>query len=188
MARKKYPSPPDTIDPTDWWMYCDLLQEAGAPTARWRWAKRVGDSLHAEPRLLLYAVHGQYLPRMLMHADRVYNRRAKRIYEGTAFPAWVRPSQLHLLRWTESKRTNDAIAGRLTFSERLELLEDAFTPDSLTTGEDVLALYNYACGYYRRMRPSDPDYGRLKLRQDFFACHGRAGVAEELDARRVWHV
>lgn len=98
MARKKYPSPPDTLDPTDWWMYCDMLQDMKAPAARWRWAKRVGDSLHAEPRLLLYAVSGAYMPRMVMHANHITIGNRHAIPPRTPFPVWVKPSQVQFLR------------------------------------------------------------------------------------------
>lgn len=45
--------PLDSLDPTDWLMYCDLLQDAGAARRRWVFAQRVGQSLQVEPKLVL---------------------------------------------------------------------------------------------------------------------------------------
>lgn len=186
MANRKYPARPDSLDPADWWMYCDLLQEANAPPARWRWAKRVGDSLHTEPRLLLYTVNGYYLPRVVSHARFACVERhgvIERVRSGTSYPVWVKPAHIHLLRWFERKDTNDEVAKSITPSA---VIEDAFTPDCLTTRPHTLALYRYACDYGAGLKAGR--WGEEGVRSAFIECHGRQGVAFDLDARKEWHI
>jgi len=45
--------PLHSFDPIDWFMYCDLLQDAGASSRRWTFARRVAESLQREPTLVL---------------------------------------------------------------------------------------------------------------------------------------
>jgi len=49
----KLAPPLDSLDPTDWRMYCDLLQDAGASPRRWAAARQVADSLAAGKDLVL---------------------------------------------------------------------------------------------------------------------------------------
>jgi hypothetical protein len=49
------PQPAHSVEPTDWRMYCDLLQDAGAPEEEWRRAGRIADSLAGDVRLVLIA-------------------------------------------------------------------------------------------------------------------------------------
>lgn len=192
-SRRKYPLNPErdgmlSLDPADWWMYCDRLQDAGAPAARWRWAKRVGDSLHAEPRLLLYTVNGYYYPRIVSHARYacISESSPPTVRTGTPYPVWVKPAHVHLLRWYESKGMNELIVKSEFPGILPEIMEDAFTPDCLPGNPYVLALYRYACDYGRRNgfhRWDEADF-----RTEFVACHGRLNVEGELDARKEWHV
>jgi hypothetical protein len=54
------PAPLDRADPdrpsldaTDWRMYCDLLQDAGAPQDEWQRADRIANSLAVDSKLVL---------------------------------------------------------------------------------------------------------------------------------------
>jgi hypothetical protein len=49
----KLAPPLESLDPTDWRMYCDLLQDAGASERRWTFALRVADSLESNSDLVL---------------------------------------------------------------------------------------------------------------------------------------
>jgi hypothetical protein len=49
----KLAPPLDSLDPLDWMMYCDLLQDAGVSRRRWSFAQRVARSLQASPKLVL---------------------------------------------------------------------------------------------------------------------------------------
>ncbi len=49
----KLAPPWESLDPTDWFMYCDLLQDAGASSRRWTAARRVAESLQVQPDLVL---------------------------------------------------------------------------------------------------------------------------------------
>ncbi len=46
-------APRYSLDPTDWRMYCDLLQDADAPSEEWQKARRIAESLEGEPNLIL---------------------------------------------------------------------------------------------------------------------------------------
>jgi hypothetical protein len=46
-------APLHSVDPADWWMYSDLLQEAGAIPFLAERARRIGDSLARAPNLVL---------------------------------------------------------------------------------------------------------------------------------------
>jgi len=183
-TRRKYPPNPErdgllSLDPADWWMYCDRLQDAGAPAARWRWAKRVGDSLHAEPRLLLFALDATYYPRVVIQPDlRVFNPETGKMMAGLPYPAWVKPAHVHLLRWDRARIPSGITPGD-------HWLNDAFTPDHLTPHRCTLALYRYACDFGTGTVTGR--YGEAIARAEFIACHGRLSVEADLDARKEWY-
>lgn len=169
------PPQPDSLDPADWWMYCDLLQDAGARPALWRRAKRVGDSLKREPRLLLL---GGTIPAM-------FSRDRKRpsvlclpnesdMRDGTiAFPVWVRVDELGKLAAIRPIEP-DPIGGRhpgqpLRANEFYEWFDAACMETFLTTYRDIIindslgAFWSWSIG-----RIGDWD-----LKRSFFNCHGR---------------
>lgn len=47
------PAPVHSLDPTDWRMYCDLLQDADAPESEWDRARRIAESLAQDARMVL---------------------------------------------------------------------------------------------------------------------------------------
>lgn len=53
MNGKEFTPPVHSLDPVDWRMYCDLLQDADRPAGEWGWARRVADSLDCGPGLTL---------------------------------------------------------------------------------------------------------------------------------------
>lgn len=54
MATRKYPAPPiHSEDPTDWFMYSDILQDAGASRPLWKSALRTAQSLQRSSGLYL---------------------------------------------------------------------------------------------------------------------------------------
>ena len=174
---KKYPEPPDSFDPVDWWMYSDILQEMGAPAARWRKAKRVGDSLHAEPRLLLWAIDpGDYYPRVVIDPILVFNPATGKMRDGLPYPVWVKPAHVHLLRWNRAR-----IPSGITPGDRW--LNGAFTPDRIRTDRFSLALYRYACDWGESIIPG---FGEAYIRLAFIECHGRLNVQSSLDVRKPW--
>lgn len=50
---KALPAPTHSLDPADWFMYCDLLQDANAPEETWGRARRIAESLSRDPKLVL---------------------------------------------------------------------------------------------------------------------------------------
>lgn len=82
MTRRRYPAPPcHSLDPADWFMYCDLLQDAGACATAWRRALRVAQSLRDDPRLYLLGVYGA-------RARPAFDRPREFL---SIFYSWVRP-------------------------------------------------------------------------------------------------
>jgi len=47
------PPPRKNLDPTEWRMYCDLLQDADAPQEEWQRAGRIAEGLQRDPKLVL---------------------------------------------------------------------------------------------------------------------------------------
>lgn len=50
--------PYHSVMPADWFMYCDLLQDAGASKSTWQRALRIARSLECDPALVLAGIHG----------------------------------------------------------------------------------------------------------------------------------
>lgn len=79
---RRYPAPPcHSLDPADWFMHCDLLQDAGACATAWRRSLRVAQSLRADPHLYLLGVYGG-------RAHPTFDRPSN---FSSIFYSWVRP-------------------------------------------------------------------------------------------------
>ncbi len=50
---KKLLAPNRSLDPAEWSMYCDLLQDAGEPEEKWTRARHIAESLAVDPKLVL---------------------------------------------------------------------------------------------------------------------------------------
>lgn len=61
MAKSLYPDPPiHSEDPADWFMFCDILQDAGASRFVWQKSLRIATSLQKNPNLLLVSCSKDY--------------------------------------------------------------------------------------------------------------------------------
>lgn len=58
MKRELPRAPYHSEEPADWFMYVDLLQDAGASHSTWQKALRIARSLETSPRLFLLARYG----------------------------------------------------------------------------------------------------------------------------------
>lgn len=109
--------PTHSLDPTEWRMYCDLLQDAAAPEAEWQRARRIADSLAADVRLVLIA----HCP--AVHLDGHYLRVGKDWFigaDGTYLDnydplvwwreAWVRAGFERYPTTSRARRPKDLIA------------------------------------------------------------------------------
>jgi hypothetical protein len=51
----------NSLDPADWFMHCDILQDMGAGRALWRSSRRVAESLREDPNLIILAYARPYI-------------------------------------------------------------------------------------------------------------------------------
>lgn len=85
--RPKLPNPPDhSLDPADWFMYCDLLQDAGAGKTTWRRAQKIAESLRQSTDLLLVVCSGS------MARWKPFAVRLPRTNDVGSILAWLKPS------------------------------------------------------------------------------------------------
>jgi hypothetical protein len=132
-------APLHSLDPADWWMYSDLLQESGAEPFLYERARRIGDSLSKDVKLTLV------LTCSVQGLERHWLRVAKTWFipvNGTHLPSykqarWFRPEWISagFKRYPYDKRS---------FSRRSSRSMIRFasgTPWSQPCKTDVLELY-----------------------------------------------
>lgn len=148
------PEQPDSFEPADWWMYCDMLQDAGARPALWRRAKRVGDSLERCRELLLLEVY-------LWESGNIASVRIPREnapLSGNTW-GWFKPS--------EAVKTVLLVpAARTRFLA--EATESCLIKPHSNGGmaQGTLDLVKFAL----------KTNGQEAFRREFFDCHGRTGA------------
>ena len=75
---KKLHEPTHSLDPVDWSMFSDLLQDAGEPEAKWPAPRRLAESLAQDPKLVLI----NYCPARPLHNHWLLASRKDVVHRG----------------------------------------------------------------------------------------------------------
>lgn len=176
-TKRKWPAEPVSMEPVDWAMHCDMLQEMGAPGRLWRRSRRIYEQLAHDPRMYFLALNAGYYPRVVacpravMPAPAFAGRYvlpdgSLRPFDGWgAQPVWVQPRHVDFLVWSIDR---DIILWRAENNECL------VTPDTIATaGRETAELWAWAC----------KQWGEAEMVRQYFHVLGLTRLQRELDCR-----
>lgn len=180
MARKKYLPHPRSADPTDWLMYCDMLQDAGAPQAKWGEAKRVAESLVSDPTLWLFVPDCRFSP-WIAHIVSPCHTEWKSAVLYNFYPMWVRDKHLNRLRYHEVKSLNQPGVTAGVIREKCERLTPQVVIEPQTPFQAQVRVYmEMVWGKYgSRWQP--------RLLERFLGTHMRSRVPHWARNNREWY-
>lgn len=175
MARRKYPQQPNSFDPVDWWMHCDLLQDAGAPARLWRRSRRIGDALANDPRLYFLAVNAFTIPRTVCEPARAILDR-KRWF--CSMPVFIRQEDIDYCRLEstppDGPNEPDFLAAWVPGLEHCLVTPQA----AAGRGDGVGRLWDYACR----------TWGGSRMKAEFMYVLGLTRMQTEFDCLLPWKV
>jgi hypothetical protein len=173
MVRRKYPQQPDSFDPADWYMHCDLLQDSDAPPRLWRRSKRIADALTGDPRLYLLAHRAFTIPRTVCEPDRAAGNYRRWFCSR---PVFIRQEDIGFVR-LESTPPNGPNEPDFLAAWVPGLEHCLVTPQTaLKRGGGVSRLWGYARNVW----------GESRMRLEFFYVLGLSRMQAEFDIRRRW--